>query len=74
MVTPAHLQAPLTDLLTELEAAVRAGNRARATELERAILQRLAAEAADQASPGAPRPRPDGRAGSARGQPWRPEL
>ena len=50
MVTPAHLQAPLTDLLTELEAAVRAGDRARATELERAILQRLAAEAADQAA------------------------
>ena len=34
MVTPAHLQAPLTDLLTELEAAVCAGDRARATELE----------------------------------------
>ena len=50
MVTPAHLQAPLTDLLTELETAVRAGDRARATELERAILQRLAAEAADQAA------------------------
>ncbi len=50
MVTPAHLQAPLTDLLTELEAAVRAGDRARATELERTILQRLAADASDQAA------------------------
>jgi len=50
MVTPAHLQAPLTELLTELETAVRAGDRARATELERAILQRLATEAADQAA------------------------
>ena len=50
MVTPVHPQAPLTDLLTELEAAVRAGDRACATELERAILQRLATEAADQAA------------------------
>ena len=50
MITPTHLQAPLTDLLTELEAAVRAGDRARATELERAILQRLATEVADQAA------------------------
>jgi esterase/lipase superfamily enzyme len=36
------------ELLAALEAAVRAGDRARAAELERTILQRLAAEAADR--------------------------
>jgi esterase/lipase superfamily enzyme len=43
-------QRPLPDLLTELEAAVRAGDHARATLLEQAIMQRLAAEAADRAA------------------------
>lgn len=37
----------LEDLLAALEAAVATGNHARAAELERAILQRLATEAAD---------------------------
>ncbi|HYH44590.1 MAG TPA: hypothetical protein VEG34_02815, partial [Thermoanaerobaculia bacterium] len=37
-------------MLAELEAAVRAGNRRRATQLEEAILQRLAAEAAERAA------------------------
>ena len=32
MTTPANLRASLADLLMELEAAVRAGDRARATE------------------------------------------
>ncbi len=41
-------QRPLAELLTELEAAVRAGDRARATALEQTILQRLATEAADR--------------------------
>ena len=50
MLTPATPQRPLADLLIELEAAVRAGDRNRATMLERAILQRLAAEAADRAA------------------------
>jgi esterase/lipase superfamily enzyme len=50
MPTPATPQRPLADLLTELEAAVRAGDRARATQLEQAILQRLATEAADGAA------------------------
>src|SRR5262249_11203065 len=40
----------ITGLLTELEAAVRTGNRARATQLEQTILQRLASEAAERAS------------------------
>lgn len=50
MPTPTNPQRPLTDLLTELEAAVRAGDRARATQLEQTILQRLATEAADHAA------------------------
>ncbi len=48
MPTPAL--PPLADLLTALEAAVRAGDRARATQLAQAILQRLASEAAEGAS------------------------
>ncbi len=50
MPTPAATHRPLSDLLTELEAAVRAGNRSRAVQLEQAILQRLAAEVADHAA------------------------
>ena len=50
MPTPTNPPRPLADLLTELEAAVRAGDRARATQLEQTILQRLASEAADRAS------------------------
>src|SRR5215468_4166490 len=49
MPTPANPQRSLADLLTELEAAVRAGDRARATLLEQTILQRLASEAAERA-------------------------
>ena len=45
MPTPAR---PLVELLTELESAVRAGDRSRAVELERAILRRLATETADR--------------------------
>src|SRR5262249_39843837 len=52
MLTPTTPQRPLAELLIELEAAVRAGDRDRATTLERAILQRLAAEAADRAAVG----------------------
>ncbi len=40
---------PLADLLAALEAAVRAGDRDRAEELQREILQRLVSEAADRA-------------------------
>src|SRR5437667_7915046 len=50
MPTPPNPLRPLADLLTELEAAVRAGDRARATQLEQAILQHLASEAAERAS------------------------
>jgi esterase/lipase superfamily enzyme len=50
MPTPTNPQRPLSELLTELEAAVRAGDRARATLLEQAILQRLAAEAAERSA------------------------
>ena len=50
MPTPTNPPRPLADLLTELEAAVRAGDRARATQLEQTILQRLASEAADRAA------------------------
>ncbi|MEK6405601.1 MAG: alpha/beta hydrolase [Acidobacteriota bacterium] len=50
MATLTNPQRPLIDLLTELEAAVRAGDRARAMQLEQTILQRLATEAADQAA------------------------
>ncbi|MFZ1829264.1 MAG: hypothetical protein WAW42_10945, partial [Candidatus Competibacteraceae bacterium] len=48
MPTAANSQRPLTDLLTELETAVRAGDRVRATQLEREILKRLFTEAADR--------------------------
>ena len=48
MPTSPYPQRPLTDLLEELEAAVHAGDRARAIQLEQAILQRIAAEAADR--------------------------
>src|SRR5262245_43952067 len=50
MPTPTNPQRPLADLLTELEAAVRTGDRAHAMQLEQTILQRLASEAADRAS------------------------
>ncbi len=46
-MTTTSSQRPLTELLAELEAAVRANHRDRATMLERAILQRLVVEAAD---------------------------
>lgn len=50
MPTLPNLQPVLADLLLELETAVRAGDRIRATQLEQAILQRLATEAADRAA------------------------
>jgi len=50
MPIPTNPPRPLADLLTELETAVRAGDRARATQLAQTILQRLASEAADRAS------------------------
>src|SRR5215813_2087007 len=50
MTTPTNPPRPLADLLTELEAAVRTGDRARATQLKQTLLQRLASEAADRAS------------------------
>src|SRR5438128_4275599 len=49
MPTPPNPLRPLADLLAELEAAVRNGDRARAMQLEQTILQRLASEAADRA-------------------------
>src|SRR4030095_7002579 len=49
MPPPTNPPRPLADLLTELEAAISAGDRARATQLEQAILQRLASEAAERA-------------------------
>src|SRR5712691_5598722 len=49
MPTPTHPPRPLAELLTELEAAIHAGDRARATQLAQTILQRLASEAADRA-------------------------
>ncbi len=48
MSTPKTPQPPLTNLLNQLEAAVRAGDRVRATQLEQVILQRLAADAGDR--------------------------
>jgi len=42
MPTPTTSNPSLAELLTDLEAAVRAGDRVRATQLEQAILQRLA--------------------------------
>lgn len=48
MPTPNNPQRSLTELLTDLEAAVRAKDKLRALELERTILQRLASEAADR--------------------------
>ena len=50
MPTSANPQRPLADLLEELEAAVRTGDRVRAIQLEQEILQRLATEAADRAA------------------------
>ena len=50
MPTPNDAQRPLTELLTELEAAVRTGDHARAVALEQIILQRLATDAADCAA------------------------
>jgi esterase/lipase superfamily enzyme len=47
MIAATDQQPTLADLLTELEAAVRAGDHIRATQLEQEILQRLAGEAAD---------------------------
>jgi esterase/lipase superfamily enzyme len=49
MPTPTNPPRPLAELLTELEAAVRAGDRVRAIQLEQTILQRLASEAAERA-------------------------
>ncbi len=49
MPTPTNPQRPLAELLAELEAAVRAGDRLRAVQLEQTILQRLATEAAEHA-------------------------
>mgnify|MGYP003588414817 CR=1 FL=1 len=49
MPTAANPQQSLADLLAELAAAVRAGDRVRATELEQKILQRLVIEADDRA-------------------------
>ncbi|MCX5735508.1 MAG: alpha/beta hydrolase [candidate division NC10 bacterium] len=49
MPTPTTPPRPLAELLADLEAAVRAGERARAIQLEQAILQRLANGAADRA-------------------------
>ena len=49
MSTSSHPQGFLAKLLAELEAAVRAGNRAHAMELEQTILQGLATEAAGHA-------------------------
>ncbi len=49
MPGPPATHRPLSDLLAELEAAVSVGDSSRAIELERWILQRLAAEAAGQA-------------------------
>lgn len=42
------MQKTLAELLTELETAVRAGNRTRAEQLQQLILQRLATESADR--------------------------
>ncbi len=50
MPTHNNPQQTLTELLAELDAAVRAGDRARAVQLEQTILQRLATEAADCAN------------------------
>lgn len=50
MGTAANPQPTLAELLAELDAAVRAKDFSHASQVERAILQRLAAEAADRAS------------------------
>jgi esterase/lipase superfamily enzyme len=50
MATPTIPERPLAELLSELEVAVRAGDRVRAIQLEQTILQRLATEAADRAA------------------------
>jgi esterase/lipase superfamily enzyme len=46
--TPNIPQRPLAELLSELDMAVRAGDRARATRMEQTILQRLATETAER--------------------------
>ena len=48
MPTTINPQRSLTELLIELDTAVRAGNRARAVQLEQTILQRLATETAER--------------------------
>src|SRR5262245_27559219 len=48
MPTTINPQHPLAGLLAELDAAVRAGDRARATQLQQTILQRLATETAER--------------------------
>ena len=53
MPTPTNPPRPLTELLTALEAAVRAGGRAYATQLEQTILPRLASAAAAHHTDGA---------------------
>jgi esterase/lipase superfamily enzyme len=50
MPIPYDLTGSLSELIADLEQAVRAGDRARATVLERIILQRLATERADGAA------------------------
>lgn len=50
MSSQSDRQATIAELLSALEAAVNAGDRERAAELEQSILQRLAAEAADRAA------------------------
>ncbi|MBM4258052.1 MAG: hypothetical protein FJ147_19435 [Deltaproteobacteria bacterium] len=50
MSTPTSTQLTLGELFAQLEAAVRAGDRAGAMQLEQTILQRLASDAADRAN------------------------
>ena len=50
MTTPVTLERSLDDLFLELEAAVRVGDHARATQLEQTILQRLVIETAEIAA------------------------
>jgi esterase/lipase superfamily enzyme len=50
MPMPEMAKRSLAEMIAELESAVRAGDRARATELERTLLQRLATERADAAA------------------------
>ena len=48
MTTPNNPQQTITELLAELEAAIRNNNRVRAVQLQQTILQRLATETADR--------------------------